>query len=33
VASHLDGVLLEPTILLDGKPIMERGKFSIRGLE
>lgn len=33
VASHLDGILLKPTVLLDGKPIMERGKFLIRGLD
>jgi leucyl aminopeptidase (aminopeptidase T) len=33
IPSHLDGILLKPTVLLDGKPIMERGKFVIRGLE
>lgn len=29
VASHLDGLVKEPTVLFDGKPIMERGKFVI----
>jgi leucyl aminopeptidase (aminopeptidase T) len=33
VPSHLDGILLDPTVLLDGKLIMERGKFAIRGLD
>ncbi len=33
VPSHLDGILLEPSIFLDGKPIMERGKFTLRGLD
>jgi len=32
VPSHLDGILLEPNILLDGQPLMERGKFKIRGM-
>lgn len=33
VPSHLDGILLAPTIYLDGKLIMERGKFLIKGMD
>jgi leucyl aminopeptidase (aminopeptidase T) len=29
VGIHLDGVILEPTVLVDGKMIMEKGKFSM----
>jgi len=29
VASHLDGVIMEPTVSVDGKLIMEKGKFLI----
>lgn len=29
VASHLDGVIIEPTVSVDGKTIMEKGKFLI----
>lgn len=29
VASHLDGVIMEPTVIADGKKIMENGKFLI----
>lgn len=29
VASHLDGVITEPTVVADGKTIMEKGKFLV----
>lgn len=29
VASHLDGVIMEPTVNVDGKTIMDKGKFLI----
>jgi len=29
VASHLDGVIMEPTVIVDGKTIMDKGKFLI----
>lgn len=29
VASHLDGVIIEPTVIVDGNTIMEKGKFLI----
>lgn len=29
VASHLDGVIMNPTVYIDGKPIMEEGRFLI----
>jgi leucyl aminopeptidase (aminopeptidase T) len=29
VASHLDGVIMEPTVIVDGETIMDKGKFSI----
>lgn len=29
VASHLDGVIMEPTVIVDGRTIMEKGKFLI----
>ena len=29
VASHLDGVIMEPNVTADGKTIMERGKFLV----
>lgn len=27
VASHLDGVILSPTVLIDGKPVLEGGEL------
>jgi leucyl aminopeptidase (aminopeptidase T) len=29
VASHLDGVIMEPTVSVDGETIMEKGKLLI----
>ena len=29
VASHLDGVIMEPTVIVDGETIMDKGKFLI----
>jgi leucyl aminopeptidase (aminopeptidase T) len=29
VASHLDGVITEPTVIVDGETIMDQGKFLI----
>jgi len=29
VASHLDGVIIEPTVIVDGETIMDKGKFLI----
>ena len=29
VGIHLDGVILEPTVLIDGRMIMEKGKLKI----